>query len=115
MSAPRCAAINDDYCVLMTARTQLSDSHQDIAFMVQVLADYRLSHRSILLPNTYLVNTFSLDKIYHLRYRLPISQIEGGDMQEPIDSSGELMKDRRYGTGLREQSDRRIKSNLRVL
>ena len=36
-------------------------------------------------------------------------------MQEPIDSSGELMKDRRYGTGLREQSDRRIKSNLRVL
>ena len=26
-------------------------------------------------------------------------------MQEPIDSSGELMKDRRYGTGLREQKE----------
>ena len=37
-------------------------------------------------------------------------------MQEPIDSSGELMKDRRYGTGLREDAELQgLKRNRKYL
>ena len=37
-------------------------------------------------------------------------------MQEPIDSSGELMKDRRHGTGLREDAELQgLKRNRKYL